>query len=74
REPHPSDGRRQVLDVTADGFDHVMGELAPLLRLVHQAGEDLDDHDRAAARRYLLNVADAYRTYLAADPGAAAPG
>ncbi|MEV4614939.1 MarR family winged helix-turn-helix transcriptional regulator [Kitasatospora sp. NPDC049258] len=64
RAPHPHDRRRQVLDVTDSGFAHVMGELAPLLRLLHQAGEGLDEGERAAARRYLNNVAEAYRTYL----------
>ncbi|MFE3112547.1 MarR family winged helix-turn-helix transcriptional regulator [Kitasatospora indigofera] len=65
RDPHPHDRRRQVLDVTDSGFEHVMGELAPLLRLLHQAGAGLGDDERAAARHYLENVAAAYRSYLA---------
>ncbi|MGW6917533.1 MarR family winged helix-turn-helix transcriptional regulator [Kitasatospora sp. NPDC054939] len=67
RDPHPHDRRRQVLDVTEHGRTHVMGELAPLLRLLHGAGEGLDATERAAARRYLGNVAAAYRSYLAGD-------
>ncbi|MFJ3877039.1 MarR family winged helix-turn-helix transcriptional regulator [Streptomyces sp. NPDC090077] len=64
RAAHPRDGRRQVLDVTESGLDHVMGELAPLLALLYQAGRDLDDAERAAASRYLHQVARAYRSYL----------
>lgn len=64
RSPHPGDRRRQVLDVTESGFEHVMGELAPLLGLLLGASADLDDTERAGARRYLENVAAAYRRYL----------
>ncbi|WP_285739491.1 MarR family winged helix-turn-helix transcriptional regulator [Kitasatospora phosalacinea] len=64
RSPHPGDRRRQVLDVTESGFEHVMGELAPLLGLLLDASADLDDTERAGARRYLENVAAAYRRYL----------
>ncbi|MEU8516399.1 MarR family winged helix-turn-helix transcriptional regulator [Kitasatospora sp. NPDC048722] len=65
RGPHPSDRRRQVLDVTDSGLTHVMGELAPLLGLLHEASATLDETERAAAKRYLENVSGAYRTYLA---------
>ncbi|MGW7447480.1 MarR family winged helix-turn-helix transcriptional regulator [Kitasatospora sp. NPDC054795] len=68
RGPHPRDGRRQVLDVTRSGFDHVMAELAPLLGLLHRATQDLNAQERAGALRYLDNVAAAYRTYLTDDP------
>jgi DNA-binding MarR family transcriptional regulator len=65
RRPHPHDGRRQVLDVTPSGFDHVMGELAPLLGLLFGAADGLSAEERAGAVRYLEHVASAYRTYLA---------
>ncbi|MYT24413.1 MarR family transcriptional regulator [Streptomyces sp. SID7760] len=65
RDPHPRDRRRQVLDVTDSGLEHVMGELAPLLSLIQDAGRDLDEDERAAASRYLHKVAEAYRSYLA---------
>lgn len=64
RGPHPRDGRRQVLDVTRSGFEHVMGELTPLLGLLQQATEGLDAKERAGALRYMEQVAAAYRTYL----------
>ncbi|WP_369141831.1 MarR family winged helix-turn-helix transcriptional regulator [Streptomyces sp. R44] len=67
RHPNPHDRRRQVLDVTESGFHHVMGELAPLLGLLYQAGRELDEADRAGALRYLQNVSAAYRAYLASD-------
>ncbi|MER8188270.1 MarR family winged helix-turn-helix transcriptional regulator [Kitasatospora sp. NPDC094015] len=65
REPHPRDGRRQVLDVTAGGYQHVMGELAPLLGLLFGAADGLGEEDRAGALRYLEAVASACRAYLA---------
>lgn len=69
RHPHPNDRRRQILDATDSGLGHVMGELAPLLTLLHEAGQALDEAERAAAKHYLDNVATAYRSYLAG-PGA----
>ncbi|MGW4894365.1 MarR family winged helix-turn-helix transcriptional regulator [Kitasatospora sp. NPDC004240] len=69
RAPHPVDRRRQILHVTDDGRRHVMGELAPLLTLLLGAADGLSDAERAGARRYLDQVAAAYRTYLAEDPG-----
>ncbi|MFJ9611575.1 MarR family winged helix-turn-helix transcriptional regulator [Kitasatospora sp. NPDC101176] len=69
RGPHPSDRRRQVLDVTDSGLTHVMGELAPLLGLLHEASTDLTEDERAAAKRYLDNVSAAYRSYLAQEAG-----
>ncbi|WP_406859415.1 MarR family winged helix-turn-helix transcriptional regulator [Streptomyces sp. HUAS MG47] len=67
RHPHPHDRRRQILDVTDTGLRHVMGELAPLLGLLHEAGAGLSDDEREGAKRYLRNVAAAYRVYLAGD-------
>lgn len=64
RRPHPDDRRRQILDVTESGFEHVMGELAPLLGLLFGASDGLSDAERAGAQRYLENVAVAYRRYL----------
>ncbi|GAA4876756.1 MarR family winged helix-turn-helix transcriptional regulator [Kitasatospora terrestris] len=64
RGPHPDDRRRQILDVTTSGFEHVMGELAPLLGLVLGAADGLTDEERAGAKRYLELVAAAYRRYL----------
>ncbi|WP_344468150.1 MarR family winged helix-turn-helix transcriptional regulator [Kitasatospora kazusensis] len=75
RGPHPDDRRRQVLDVTESGFDHVMGQLAPLLGLVFAASDDLSEAERAGAQRYLENVASACRRYLDQDTGdVKAPG
>ncbi|MFG2825120.1 MarR family winged helix-turn-helix transcriptional regulator [Kitasatospora sp. NPDC048365] len=65
REAHPSDRRRQVLDVTDGGFQHVMGELAPLLALIHHASDGLTPAERAGAQRYLEQVSRACRDYLA---------
>lgn len=65
RGPHPRDGRRQILNVTDSGFDHVMGELAPLLGLVFRASDSLSGEERAGALHYLGRVAAAYRAYLA---------
>ncbi|MEV4561207.1 MarR family winged helix-turn-helix transcriptional regulator [Kitasatospora sp. NPDC049285] len=73
RLPHPDDRRRQILDVTPTGFEHVMGELAPLLGLLYDAAEGLDDTERAGARRYLEQVASAYRRYLDQAPRTPAP-
>ncbi|MFE0464932.1 MarR family winged helix-turn-helix transcriptional regulator [Kitasatospora sp. NPDC058965] len=67
RGPHPRDRRRQVLDVTDSGFGHVMGELAPLLGLLQQAGDGLTDPERAGALRYLEQVAAAYQAYLSGE-------
>lgn len=68
RHPHPQDRRRQILDVTDDGLTHVMGELGPLLALVHRASDGLAETELAGARHYLDNLATAYRAYLAAGP------
>ncbi|GAA3050027.1 hypothetical protein GCM10020229_71900 [Kitasatospora albolonga] len=67
RTSHPSDGRRQVLDATPSGLGHVMGELAPLLALLHRAADGLGERERAGAIHYLANVAAAYRAYLDGD-------
>ncbi|MFD8754398.1 MarR family winged helix-turn-helix transcriptional regulator [Kitasatospora sp. NPDC059577] len=67
RGPHPRDGRRQVLDVTRAGRDHVMGELAPLLGSLVHASDGMSPQERAAAQRYLGRVAAAYRAYLDRD-------
>ncbi|MGW8354546.1 hypothetical protein [Streptomyces wedmorensis] len=46
-----------------------LARAALLLGFLAEAGEQLDDRDRAAARRYLLAVAVAYRKYLAGGIG-----
>lgn len=72
RRPHPDDGRRQVLQVTSSGVDHVMSELGPLLALSARASDGLSEPDRQAVLHFLHGIADAYRTFL--DPGDRPPG
>ncbi|WP_181442658.1 MarR family winged helix-turn-helix transcriptional regulator [Streptomyces tateyamensis] len=64
RGPHPRDRRRQVLDVTTSGHEHVMGELGPMLGLIHQASSELTETEREGALRYLQLIAEAYRSFL----------
>ncbi|MCF2531491.1 MarR family winged helix-turn-helix transcriptional regulator [Yinghuangia soli] len=72
RVRHTGDGRRQLLGVTGSGRRHVMGELLPLFALLAEASADLSPAERAGAQRYLDNVADAYRAFLARDSSTSA--
>ena len=65
RTPHPSDRRRQVLQVTPSGAAHVFSELGPLLALSARASEGLSDAERAGVARFLAGIADAYREFIA---------
>jgi len=64
RTPHPDDGRRQVLQVTPSGVDHVMSELGPLLALSARASDGLSERDCEAVLRFLHGIADACRAFL----------
>lgn len=64
RERHPSDGRRQVLQVTPGGAAHVFAVLQPLLTLTATAAEGLDEREQSAVALYLARTVDAYRGFI----------
>ena len=65
RTPHPTDRRRQILEVTPSGAAHVFSELGPLLALSARASDGLSSDERDAVERFLAGIADAYREFVA---------
>lgn len=65
RRPHPVDRRRQVVEVTPGGAQHVMSELGPLLARLSQVAAALDEDQQAVVQAYLGEVAEVMRDYVA---------
>ncbi|NHC14218.1 MarR family winged helix-turn-helix transcriptional regulator [Motilibacter deserti] len=64
RRPHPVDGRRQVVEVTAGGAAHVLSELGPLLTSLHEVGAALPPEEQRAVAGYLRRVGEVLRDYV----------
>lgn len=73
REPHSSDRRRLVIrptdKVDADGREAVM----PLVALLEQAADNLDEEQRLTVAGYLSLVIEAFQAYSAPQIGGADP-
>ena len=59
RTPHPSDGRRQVVEITDSGRTDTLMLLAPMLDRLEQLDGALDEHDREVVTRFLDGCVEA---------------
>ena len=59
RTPHPSDRRRQVVQMTDSGRVDTMRMLAPMLERLEQLEAGLDEHDREVVTRFLEGAVEA---------------
>jgi DNA-binding MarR family transcriptional regulator len=64
RRPHPDDGRRTQVEVTASGREEVATLLEPMQARLAEVDAGLSDEDRVVVRRYLESVTEALRTVL----------
>jgi DNA-binding MarR family transcriptional regulator len=64
------DRRRVHLIPTASALDQVGDELRPLIAALDLVVADYTEEERAAIRRYLADVLDAYQRFAASAPGA----
>lgn len=65
RRPHPQDRRRQILEVTTSGRDHVLTALLPLLSMIRAQDAQLTPGETRAVLKYLRGQEIAYRQFLA---------
>ncbi|SCE74653.1 MarR family winged helix-turn-helix transcriptional regulator [Micromonospora mirobrigensis] len=68
RRPHPSDRRRLSLQATGHAYDEVLAALRPMLTGVEAAVARLTPEQAAATTRFLLEVAEVMREYVATAP------
>lgn len=61
RRPHPSDGRRRAVTVTAATRDRMLGALRPIADAIETAGARLTTSERTATRRFLADVTASHR-------------
>lgn len=59
RTPHPSDKRRQVVEITDSGRVDTLLLLAPMLERLEELDASLDDHDREVVTRFLDGCVEA---------------
>ncbi len=59
RSPHPSDRRRQVVEITDSGRGDTLALLAPMLERLAELDAELSDHDREVVTRFLEGSAEA---------------
>lgn len=59
RAPHAEDGRKTVIEVTAEGREDVLQHLIPMFAGFQRAAEDLSPEERAAIMRFLDRCLDA---------------
>ena len=64
RRPHPDDGRRTQVEVTASGRQEVDALLRPLQAQLAEVDAGLGDDERAVVGRYLEAVTRALRSLL----------
>ena len=64
RRPHPDDGRRTQVEVTASGRGEIDVLLAPMQSRLAELDASLDDAERAVVRRYLEAATEALRSVL----------
>ena len=59
RKPHPSDRRRQVVEITESGRADTFALLAPMLERLDALDGTLDEHDREVVTRFLDGCVEA---------------
>ena len=64
RRPHPSDGRRTEVVITASGRAEVVGHLMPMFVALQELDAELDTDERAVVTRYLRGATAAMRRLL----------
>jgi DNA-binding MarR family transcriptional regulator len=64
RRPHPEDGRRTQVEVTATGREEIDALLEPIQVRLAEVDASLDESERAVVRRYLESVTEALRAVL----------
>jgi DNA-binding MarR family transcriptional regulator len=64
RRPHPEDGRRTQVEVTAAGREEIDALLEPMQTRLAELDAALDDAERDVVRRYLEGVTEALRSVL----------
>ena len=61
RVPHPQDGRRTAVVITAAGRHEAMGHLRPMFETLAALDTSLDPAERQAVERYLAGAVEALR-------------
>ena len=64
RRPHPTDGRRTVLELTDEGRAEAYRELGSMFLQLRALDESLDDHDRAVVSDFLERATAAVRSIM----------
>ena len=64
RRPHPADGRRTQVEVTAGGREEIDGLLEPMRARLAEVDAGLSEEERAVVQRYLVGVTEALRSEL----------
>lgn len=72
RRPDPRDGRRRVLEATELARQATVSALAPFLRLMDAAAEELDPPAAEAVVGYLRRIAEIQRDYIESATGSPA--
>lgn len=68
RQPHPTDGRRQVVHVTEAAMGAVWEHLGPFVQSLVEVGRGLTDAERAVVLRWLQGAAAAHEQFIADAP------
>jgi len=64
RRPHPDDGRRTQVVITASGRAEVFARLAPMFAALAELDAGIDEQDREVVERYLRGATAAMRTLM----------
>ncbi|MBM9458784.1 MarR family transcriptional regulator [Nocardioides sp. zg-536] len=64
REPHPTDRRRTLVQLTDSGRTEAIELLMPMFRALAATDADLDEDERAVIERYLRRAIGALRTVV----------
>ncbi len=64
RRPHPTDGRRTVLELTDEGRSEAHRQLGPMFLQLRALDASLDDHDRAVVDDFLERATVAIRSVM----------
>lgn len=64
RRPHPQDGRRTEVAITASGREELVGHLMPMFAQMARFDAEFTDDERAVIERYLKGSTQAMRRLL----------
>lgn len=64
RRPHPQDGRRTEVAITASGREELLGHLMPMFAEMARVDAEFSDEERAVIERYLRGSTKAMRRLL----------